>query len=99
MERVIGSKSVSMISDDRYIVKVGAIAFQLDNQGMKDMAYLLGGAVGVIGVEDEDMKNMILAINSSIPKSIRSTTANNIYSGSKVSTDDLIKLNQELKHS
>ena len=97
-EKITGSKSVTKISEDGYIVRVGAIAFQLNTEGMKDLAYLIGGAVGILSVEDEDMKKLILAVDSNNSVPLKTTSNNNIYTGSKVSTDDLMKLNQDLKH-
>jgi len=99
MDKVIGSKSIKKVNDDGYIVRVGAVAFQLDSEGIKDLIYLLSEAAGLVIVEDEDMKQLIVAIDSNNAVPLKTTTNNNVFTGDNISTEDLMQLNKDLKHS
>jgi len=99
MDKTIGSKSIKKVSNNGYIIRVGAVAFQLDNEGIKDLIYLLSEAAGLVIVEDEDMQKLVMAIDPNNTVPLKRTTNNNIFTGENISTEDLLELNKTLKHS
>ena len=96
MDRTIGTTAVRDVNGV-FIVRMGAVAAQRSEEQLKDLMYLCADALNLIIVEDEDMKKLVMAIdpNNAIP--LKTTTNNNVYTGSTVGTDDLMKLNKELK--
>ena len=98
MERIIGSTEVTDI-DNGFIVRMGAVAAQRDEEQLKDLMHLCANALNFVIVEDEDMKKLVLAINSNNAIPLKTTTNNNIYTGSNLSTEDALELNKNLKHS
>ncbi len=98
MERSIGSTGVTDINGG-FIVRMGAVAAQRDEEQLKDLLHLCANALGFVVVEDEDMKKLVMAIDSNNAVPLKTTTNNNIYTGNNLSTEDALELNKNLKHS
>lgn len=96
MDRTIGTTAVTDIKGG-FIVRMGAVAAQRSEEQLKDLIYLCANALNLVIVEDEDMKKLVMSIDPNNTVPIKTTTNNNIYTGNTVGTDDLMKLNKELK--
>ena len=95
MERVIGSNGITKIKDG-YLLRLGAVAIQKDEEQLKDILYLLADVLDFVVVDDVDMKKLIMTIdeNNTIP--LRETSNNNVFTREKISTEDLLELNKKL---
>lgn len=98
MDRTIGTTEVTDVKGG-FIVRMGAVAAQRTDEQLKDLMYLCANALNLVIVEDEDMKKLILAIDSNNAVPLKTTTNNNVFTGDNISTEDLMQLNKDLKHS
>ena len=98
MDRTIGTTEVTDVKGG-FIVRMGAVAAQRTEEQLKDLMYLCANALNLVIVEDEDMKKLILAIDSNNAVPLKTTTNNNVFTGDNISTEDLMQLNKDLKHS
>ena len=100
MERIIGSTEVTDI-DNGFVVRMGAVAAQRDEEQLTDLLHLCANALGFVVVGDEDMKKLVMTIDPNHAVPLRTTTNNNnnIYTGDSLSTEDALELNKNLKHS
>jgi len=106
MERVVGSTEVNDVAGG-FIVRMGAVAAQRTPKQLKDLMYLCANALNCVAVEDEDMKKLVITIEESLSLGnsgkysvpFKRITNNNKNTGNTVGTDDLMKLNKELKEN
>lgn len=97
VDLILGAKRVTKVGVDNYMVRVGAVAFQLDTSGIKDLISLLTQSIGVVAVEEHDLKAMTIKIEELLKGEnvipLKQTTNDNNYIPS---TEDIIKQKQEL---
>ena len=99
MERRIGSTEVTDIENGDFMVRMGVVAAQRDEEQLKDLMHLCANALGFVVVGDEDMKKLVMTIDPDHSVPLKTTTNNNIYIGSNLSTEDALQLNKDLNHS
>jgi len=87
-------------------VKKGVVSFQVTKDGLKEFLNELVYILDLEVIENKELRKAIGDIHNALDSKNnnykrRSTTHNNDmrYTGEKISTDDLLKLNKTLKHS
>jgi len=89
---------------DLFFIQKGAVSFQVTKDGLKELLDELVFILDLEVIKNEDLRKAIGDIHNALESKssgykMRSTTNNNDmrYTGSSISTDDLMQLNKELK--
>jgi hypothetical protein len=103
-ENKMAKNEIVRVSDDNNLVKIGGIGVQLNDDELLDLGSKIAVKFNKTLISTSIVKSATLEINGilkddAVQIPLHSTSNNNDmgYTGSKVATDDLMKLNQKFK--